>query len=63
MAPAALTTVRNKVTLPELPYDYAALEPIICREIMEVSGKWSTGIATLFLVQICKDEIYVVSKL
>lgn len=28
--------VRTKATLPELPYDYAALEPIICREIMEL---------------------------
>lgn len=33
---ASLTTVRSKVTLPELPYDYAALEPIISREIMEI---------------------------
>lgn len=33
---ASLTTIRNKVTLPDLPYDYAALEPIICREIMEL---------------------------
>lgn len=29
-------TVRSKHTLPKLPYDYAALEPIICREIMEL---------------------------
>jgi len=28
--------VRGKHTLPKLPYDYAALEPIICREIMEL---------------------------
>ncbi|XP_055694184.1 superoxide dismutase [Mn], mitochondrial [Lutzomyia longipalpis] len=27
---------RSKHTLPQLPYDYAALEPIICREIMEL---------------------------
>lgn len=27
---------RSKVTLPELRYDYAALEPVICREIMEL---------------------------
>lgn len=27
---------RSKHTLPDLPYDYAALEPIICREIMEL---------------------------
>lgn len=32
-----MTSVRNKVTLPELPYDYAALEPVVCREIMEVN--------------------------
>lgn len=31
-----MTTIRNKVTLPELPYDYAALEPIVSREIMEL---------------------------
>jgi len=34
---ASLTAIRTKVTLPELPYDYAALEPIISREIMEVN--------------------------
>jgi len=28
--------VRSKHSLPKLPYDYAALEPIICREIMEL---------------------------
>ncbi|KAL5287674.1 SOD2 family protein [Megaselia abdita] len=28
--------IRAKHTLPELPYDYAALEPIVCREIMEL---------------------------
>lgn len=33
---AALTSIRTKVTLPDLPYDYAALEPVICREIMEL---------------------------
>lgn len=27
---------RTKHTLPELPYDYKALEPIICAEIMEL---------------------------
>ncbi|EDS40380.1 superoxide dismutase, mitochondrial [Culex quinquefasciatus] len=27
---------RTKHTLPELPYEYAALEPTICREIMEL---------------------------
>ncbi|XP_063706752.1 superoxide dismutase [Mn], mitochondrial [Culicoides brevitarsis] len=27
---------RAKHTLPEMPYDYAALEPVICREIMEL---------------------------
>lgn len=30
------TAVRGKHTLPQLPYDYAALEPIVCREIMEL---------------------------
>ncbi|TMW53514.1 hypothetical protein DOY81_001391 [Sarcophaga bullata] len=33
---AVKTAVRGKHTLPELPYDYAALEPIVCREIMEL---------------------------
>lgn len=28
--------MRTKVTLPELQYDYAALEPIVSREIMEI---------------------------
>uniref|UniRef100_A0A1I8PYW3 Superoxide dismutase n=1 Tax=Stomoxys calcitrans TaxID=35570 RepID=A0A1I8PYW3_STOCA len=32
----AKTAVRGKHTLPKLPYDYAALEPIVCREIMEL---------------------------
>ncbi|XP_023307201.2 superoxide dismutase [Mn], mitochondrial [Lucilia cuprina] len=32
----AKTAVRGKHTLPSLPYDYAALEPIVCREIMEL---------------------------
>lgn len=27
---------RTKHTLPELPYDYKALEPIICAEIMQL---------------------------
>jgi len=33
---ATVTSVRTKATLPEMPYDYAALEPVICREIMEL---------------------------
>ncbi|XP_073844337.1 superoxide dismutase 2 [Musca autumnalis] len=33
---AAKNAVRGKHTLPKLPYDYAALEPIVCREIMEL---------------------------
>lgn len=33
---ANVTSVRTKVTLPELPYNYAALEPIVSREIMEI---------------------------
>ncbi|XP_065368591.1 superoxide dismutase [Mn], mitochondrial [Calliphora vicina] len=32
----AKTAVRGKHTLPQLPYDYAALEPIVTREIMEL---------------------------
>ncbi|XP_039956998.1 superoxide dismutase [Mn], mitochondrial [Bactrocera tryoni] len=32
----AKTAVRCKHDLPKLPYDYAALEPVICREIMEL---------------------------
>ncbi|XP_037032275.1 superoxide dismutase [Mn], mitochondrial [Bradysia coprophila] len=31
--------LRSKHTLPELPYDYKALEPIICAEIMELHHK------------------------
>lgn len=31
-----LASVRAKHTLPELGYDYSALEPTICREIMEL---------------------------
>nr|AAU89471.1 superoxide dismutase [Aedes aegypti] len=33
---AAVLGCRNKHTLPDLPYDFGALEPVICREIMEV---------------------------
>ncbi|KAI2611448.1 iron/manganese superoxide dismutase domain-containing protein [Hypoxylon fragiforme] len=38
---AALTTsfVRGKVTLPDLPYDYGALEPYISGKIMELHHK------------------------
>lgn len=32
----AVTQSRSKATLPDLPYDYAALEPVVCREIMEL---------------------------
>lgn len=32
----AVTQARSKATLPDLPYDYAALEPVVCREIMEL---------------------------
>lgn len=32
----ASLSARAKHTLPEMPYDYAALEPVICREIMEI---------------------------
>lgn len=28
--------IRSKHTLPDLPYDYAALEPVISREIMNL---------------------------
>ena len=31
-----LTTARSKHTLPDLPYDYNALEPVISAEIMQV---------------------------
>jgi len=33
---AALATVRAKHTLPELPYDYNALEPVISADILQV---------------------------
>lgn len=32
----AVLGCRSKHTLPDLPYDFDALEPVICREIMEV---------------------------
>lgn len=32
----AVLACRNKHTLPDLPYDFGALEPVICREIMKV---------------------------
>ena len=32
----ALTAIRSKHTLPDLPYDYNALEPVISAEIMRV---------------------------
>ena len=32
-----LASIRYKHTLPDLPYDYAALEPAISGKIMEVS--------------------------
>ncbi|KAL9051908.1 MAG: hypothetical protein Q9206_004517 [Seirophora lacunosa] len=34
--PLSTTFVRNKATLPDLPYDYAALEPAISGQIMEL---------------------------
>lgn len=33
---AAITSARSKATLPDLPYDYNALEPVICAEIMQL---------------------------
>lgn len=33
---SAVLGCRSKHTLPDLPYDFGALEPVICREIMEV---------------------------
>uniref|UniRef100_A0A182J8E3 Superoxide dismutase n=1 Tax=Anopheles atroparvus TaxID=41427 RepID=A0A182J8E3_ANOAO len=33
---SAVLGCRNKHTLPDLPYDFGALEPVICREIMEL---------------------------
>ncbi|KAI9300550.1 Manganese/iron superoxide dismutase [Cunninghamella echinulata] len=35
----SLTAIRTKVTLPDLPYEYNALEPYISGEIMEVHHK------------------------
>ena len=32
--PASVASVRTKATLPDLPYDYNALEPVISAEIM-----------------------------
>ncbi|KAI4107463.1 MAG: hypothetical protein L6R37_001565 [Teloschistes peruensis] len=34
--PLSTTFVRNKATLPDLPYDYSALEPAISGQIMEL---------------------------
>ena len=31
---ASMTSKKSKHTLPDLPYDYNALEPVICAEIM-----------------------------
>ena len=31
-----LTQIRSKATLPDLPYDYSALEPVISAEIMQL---------------------------
>lgn len=33
---AAVATIRSKHSLPELPYKYSALEPVISGEIMEL---------------------------
>lgn len=33
---AAAASVRAKHTLPDLPYDYSALEPVISAEILQV---------------------------
>uniref|UniRef100_A0A182WUU4 Superoxide dismutase n=1 Tax=Anopheles quadriannulatus TaxID=34691 RepID=A0A182WUU4_ANOQN len=33
---SAVLGCRSKHTLPDLPYDFGALEPVICREIMEL---------------------------
>ncbi len=33
---AAFSCVRSKYTLPELPYNYKALEPVISGDIMEI---------------------------
>lgn len=33
---ASLSGVRSKYTLPDLPYDYNALEPVISAEIMQL---------------------------
>lgn len=35
-SPGLSTTVRTKATLPDLPYDYSALSPVIIPEIMEL---------------------------
>lgn len=42
---ASTQATRAKHTLPDLPYDYGALEPAISGKIMEVSArKWSWGV-------------------
>uniref|UniRef100_A0A182JYQ4 Superoxide dismutase n=1 Tax=Anopheles christyi TaxID=43041 RepID=A0A182JYQ4_9DIPT len=33
---SAVLGCRSKHTLPDLPYDFGALEPVVCREIMEL---------------------------
>ena len=32
----SVTSVKSKHSLPDLPYDYNALEPVICAEIMQL---------------------------
>ncbi|KAI9666852.1 MAG: hypothetical protein M1829_005655 [Trizodia sp. TS-e1964] len=36
---AGLSSIRGKATLPDLPYDYGALEPVISGKIMELHHK------------------------
>jgi superoxide dismutase len=43
-----------KHTLPDLPYDYNALEPVISADIMKVSNKHGLDILLLLIKKVMK---------
>ncbi|KJH42644.1 iron/manganese superoxide dismutase, alpha-hairpin domain protein [Dictyocaulus viviparus] len=54
---AKLSLVRAKHSLPDLPYDYNALEPVICNEIMQIHHQkhHATYVNNL---NICEEKIH-----